>query len=230
MRAIRPTGGPTPVEAMESAVTPSGPNQADACSRGTAPTPVGAPERNRSDAGGRSLKRDRSDVGRCSLRGNRSDADRRSIRGETDRRSQRSRKWKPVRRGSTVRQGFGPTQTGGASMGTAPMRVDASARVNRSGAGRRLLPSLMSRCGAWARWLGPAGCSGQTSAGSSGARAGNSADARECGSKKRSSGHAASGRRRGAAPRERCRARGWRLTLAMEQRCRGDPAREGPWP
>ncbi len=162
LRATRPTAGPTPVEAPVSAVTRSGANRSDAGPRfleGNRSETGRRSKRNRSDAGGRSLERtaptrgdapsrerverkprlpqggtDRTQV-EASSRVNRSDAARQSLNGERSNAGRRSLK---RRTGRTRREAF--------SRGPVGRRL-RHPQGNRADAGRRALPSVVSRCG-----------------------------------------------------------------------------------
>jgi hypothetical protein len=160
LRATRPTVGPTPVEDPVSAVTRSGANRADAASsRGTAPTQGGvlrgtgcmqagalSREPLRRGAmlprGERVERKPRLPQGRtdrtqveASSRVNRSDAARQSLNGD---RSNAGRRYLKRRTGRTRRDAF--------SRGLVGRRL-RHPQGNRTDAGRRPLPSVVSRCG-----------------------------------------------------------------------------------
>ena len=257
LRATRPTAGPTPVEAPVSAVTRSGANRSDAGPRfleGNRSDTGRRSKRNRSDAGGRSLERtaptramlprgDGRTQAEASSRRDRSDAGRGFLEGEPVRCSSTVPQWGPVERGPPLPQKANRSDAArGFLEGTGRTQAEASSREPDRRRSTRLAKRRVTlRCGRDGRLA--AGGS-QASAGSSGAPAGTSAGARACGPSAgpagappgrrsaRHGGHAGSGPKRPSSGlRERCRARGWRLTLALEQRCRGrDPAREGSWP
>ena len=141
--------------------------------------------------------------------------------------------WGPVERGPPLPQKANRSDAArGFLEGTGRTQAEASSREPDRRRSTRLAKRRVTlRCGRDGRLA--AGGS-QASAGSSGAHAGTSAGARACGPSAgpagappgrrsaRHGGHAGSGPKRPSSGlRERCRARGWRLTLATEQRCRG---------
>ena len=162
LRATRPTAGPTPVEAPASAVTRSGPNRSDAGPRfleGNRSDTGRRPKRNGSDAGGRSLERTAPTRGDAPSRGtgrtqaeassrrDRSDAGRGFLKGEPVRcsstvphgeRSNAGRRSLKRRTGRARREAF--------SKGLVGRRL-RHPQGNRADAGRRVLPSVVSRCG-----------------------------------------------------------------------------------
>ena len=169
----------------------------------------------------------RADAGRSSCK--RGDA----FWGESGRCSSTVPQWGPVERGPPLPQKANRSDAArGFLEGTGRTQAEASSREPDRRRSTRLAKRRVTlRCGRDGRLA--AGGS-QASAGSSGAPAGTSAGARACGPSAgpagappgrrsaRHGGHAGSGPKRPSSGlRERCRARGWRLTLATEQRCRG---------